>query len=101
MWHDGRGGLDLYRAVATRHDGIRPVLGIPIGPEHAIAMDDEQFVTGKIPGVQECDFIGEVDGDAGVAADRLPQTGADVVGVVITVARSANGPSLRKRPPAV
>lgn len=77
MRHDGRVGFDLDGATATGKDGIRTVVGVAIGPEHAIAMDDQKFVTGEILSVEDLDLIREVGGDTGVSADDPPETGAD------------------------
>src|SRR5260370_5659529 len=84
LWH--RRLADDCRAAGSHPGCVRSLVGVTVGPEHAVAEDDQQLVAVERFRIQHFHFVAEVDRDTELPVDGAAQTGADVVAVVIAIA---------------
>src|SRR5260370_601722 len=84
LWH--RRLADDCRAAGSHPGCVRILVGVTVGPEHAVAEDDQQLVAVERFRIQHFHFVAEVDRDTELPVDGAAQTGADVVAVVIAIA---------------
>ena len=74
--------------------GIRKILAVAIGPDHAVAEDDEQRMARQGFGVEQMDIVAKINAQTRTFDQYFLQAGADIVGVVVAVADKGEGVGL-------